>query len=126
MSARWRRGYNPDLAFVSFIHYPNFEKSVCDPIPKSQHRPLSVSIRPVLRATVSQPMHRFNYRKAKWECFTPELDDNITNFEPIPENYEPFKKLVWETSRKHIPRGCRKNYIPCITEQGKEIYEKYI
>ena len=29
-------------------------------------------------------------------------------------------------SRKHIPRGCRSNYIPhCLTDESKSLYEAY-
>ena len=102
------------------------KKTVCDPISKSQHRPVAVNIRPVIRATENKSIIRFNYRKSKWEGFTSELDDKITNINPNPENYETFLKLVRVTSKKFIPRGCRKNYIPGITDQNKEIYAEYI
>ena len=28
-------------------------------------------------------------------------------------------------SRKHIPRGCRSNYIPDLTDESKSLYEAY-
>ncbi|XP_066958959.1 uncharacterized protein [Macrobrachium rosenbergii] len=65
LSTRWKRGYNPDLALVSPCRCPNFEKSVCDPVPKSQHRPIAVNIRPVIRALESKLIPRFNFRKSK-------------------------------------------------------------
>ncbi|GFR81085.1 RNA-directed DNA polymerase from mobile element jockey-like [Elysia marginata] len=33
---------------------------------------------------------------------------------------------VWEVARKNIPRGCRKQYIPCLNEESKQIYDLYI
>ncbi|GFR71272.1 RNA-directed DNA polymerase from mobile element jockey-like, partial [Elysia marginata] len=77
-SARWKRGYNPDLAFVSSQHVSSFERTVGDPIPKSQHRPTALQTKPVVKALESNSIPRFNFRKAKWEEFTQDLDSKIT------------------------------------------------
>ena len=34
-SARWKRGYNPDLVFVSSLHRNCFKKSMVNPVPRS-------------------------------------------------------------------------------------------
>ena len=125
-SARWKRGYNPDLAFVSSKHTQNFEKSVGNPIPRSQHRPIIISVGPVIRPRESKPIPRFNFRKANWEDFTSDLDACVSTIEPTPDRYEDFQKLVWRLAKKHIPRGCRKSYIPCLQHDSKELYKKYV
>ena len=28
--------------------------------------------------------------------------------------------------KRNIPRGCRKEYIPCLSEEGKRLYEDYM
>ena len=33
--------------------------------------------------------------------------------------------MVWEVAKKYIPRGCRTDYIPCLTDLSKELYENY-
>ena len=126
MSARWKKGYNPDLAFVSSRYFSSFERTVEDPIPKSQHRPVTLSTKPAVKAMESNQIPRFNFRKAKWENFTKDLDNKITSIEADPKNYEALQKLVWEVAKKNIPRGCRKSYIPCLNDESKEIYEMYI
>ena len=126
MSARWKKGYNPDLAFVSSRHFSSFERTVGDPVPKSQHRPVIISTKPAVKALESNGIPRFNFRKANWEKFTAELDARISSIEADAEKYEDFRKLVWEVAKRHIPRGCRENYIPCLNDESKELYEKYI
>jgi len=64
---------------------------------------------------------RFNFRKAKWEKFRETLDKKIWNIDPKPENYEAFVEKVKNTSRLHIPRGCRERYV---TSKIKKEYEK--
>ena len=123
---RWRKGYNPDLTFVPSHLYTNFEKTVNDPAPKSQHRPIIIDVKPVIRPPDSKSTPRFNFQKAKWEDFTSELDTRISTIGIYAKNYEDFQKLVWEVSKKHVSRGCRKTFIPCLTDQSKELYEDYI
>ena len=36
-----------------------------------------------------------------------------------------FIELLRVMSRRHIPRGCRSNYIPGLTEESKSLYEAY-
>ena len=43
----------------------------------------------------------------------------------IPENYERFVKMLRMASRKHIPRGCRSNYISGLTNESKSHNEAY-
>ena len=124
-SARWRRGYNPDLAFVSSRHYQNVEKLIGDPIPKSQHRPIIIDTKPVIRPRETKPKPRFNFRKANWESFESDLEVGVSNISPVPKHYNDFQSLVWEVSKKYIPRGCRKNYIAGLSEQSKEQYMEY-
>ena len=69
---------------------------------------------------------RFNFKKADWEAFSTDLDTLICDIDPSPENYDRFVKVVHATSRKHIPRGCRKNYVPGLTTDLAEQYNEYI
>ena len=59
------------------------------------------------------------------EGFSADLDSNIEEVDAIPENYERFVEMLRMASRKHIPRGCRSNYIPGLTDESKSLYEAY-
>ena len=68
----------------------------------------------------------FNFKKANWKAFSTDLDTRICDIDPSPENYDRFVKVVHATARKHIPRGCRKNYVPGLTADLAEQYNEYI
>lgn len=106
-SGRWRRGYNPDLIFVSHNIKQHCVKKVLEPIPRSQHRPVMLQIRAVIEPKIVPFRRRFNFKKASWEGFREELDGIVQTIEPISDNYDTFIENIKTISRKHIPRGCR-------------------
>jgi len=122
-SGWWKKSYNPDLTFVSDKIVPQTIKTVCNPIPNTQHRGLTLSITEVVRSQTVPFKRRFNFRKAKWKDFKETLDKEIRNLDPKPENNEKFVEKVKKTSRLHIPRGCRE--ISGMTEETCEINKKY-
>ena len=99
------------------------EKSVLDPIPHTQHRPICVSVNQVIVAQPTTFRRRFNLKKADWEGFSADLDRIIEEVDAIPENYERFVEMLRMTSRKDIPRGCSSNYIPGLTDESKSLCE---
>ena len=104
-SAIWKKGYNPDLIFVSSNISDMCEKSVLDPIPRPQHRHICVTVHPVIVPQPTPFRRRFNMRKAKWDDFSTDFDEAIEEVKPIPENYDRFIGLIRVVSRRHIPRG---------------------
>ena len=85
----------------------------------TQHRPICVSVNPVSVAQPTTSRRRFNLKKANWERFSADFDSNIEEVDAIPENYERFVEMLRMASRKHIPRWCRSNYIPGLTDKYK-------
>ena len=119
-SARWKKGYNPDLIFASSSIDNMCVKSVLNPIPRTQHRPICVTVNHVL---VSQPTafrRRFNLKKANWSGYATDVDIPVDEVDPTPENYERFVEAIRVTSR-----GCRSHYIPGLSEESKSLYEAY-
>ena len=101
------------------------EKSILDPIPHTQHRPICVTVKPVIVPQPTPFRRRFNLRKTDWLGYSTQVDQNIDEIDATPECYEKFDGIIRITSRKHIPRGCRTNYIPGLTNESKTLYEAY-
>jgi hypothetical protein len=125
-SARWKRGYNPDLIAVTNNIAGQCQKIVLDPIPASQHRPIGVQVSAVVKPTRVPFKRRFNYKKANWKDFSEELDNKVRQFTPIASNYDLFAKLVNKTARRHIPRGCKEHYIPGLCKESSKLYDDYV
>ena len=96
-----------------------------DPIPHTQHRPICVRVEPVVVPQATPFRRRFNLRKADWIGYATELDKLILDVEPTPANYNHFVERLRMASRRHIPRGCRTEFIPGLTEESKSLYEAY-
>ena len=101
------------------------KKSVRDPIPHTQHRPICVSVQPVVVPQPTPFRKCFNLRKADWNGYSTELDNRIEEVEPIPSNYNRFVENVRVASRRHIPRGCITDYVQGVTGESKNLYEAY-
>jgi len=71
-------------------------------------------------------IRRYNFKKANWESFKIQLDDEINKIIPMHENYGQFTNLVKRISKQNIPRGCRTRYIPGMKKESEEILEDYI
>ncbi|KAJ8392651.1 hypothetical protein AAFF_G00073250 [Aldrovandia affinis] len=120
-SCRWRRGYNPDLCFISRRLAHLSVKAVLNPLPKSQHRPISVTIKPAITKSEVPFRRRFNIKKAKWAEYNEGMEKALLDVEPTPDNYTMFVQAVKKTARAHIPRGCRKEYIAGFTEESLQL-----
>ena len=84
-SARWKRGYNPDLIFVSESIANRCVKSVIEPIPHTQRRLICARENLVVVAHLAPFRRRFDLRKADCDGYLTELDKRIEDVEPIPE-----------------------------------------
>lgn len=65
------------LAFVSLRHSVNFEKSISGLLPRYQHRPVVMEVKPALRPIESKPTPKFNFRRANWHNCVADLDARV-------------------------------------------------
>lgn len=86
-SRRWRRGYNPDLIFTSNTISSRCTKRLEEPIPGTQHRPITCEINAVVKPETVSFNRRFNFKRANWDGFSDELDRGILFIEPVSDNY---------------------------------------
>ena len=101
------------------------KKSVMGPIPHTQHHTICVSVQPVVVHQPTPFRWRFNLRKADWNGYSTELGNRIVDVEPIPSNYIRFVENVRVGSKRHIPRGCRTDYVQGLTDESKNLSEAY-
>ena len=81
----WNKGYNPDLIFISSNISDMCEKSVLDLIPHTQHRPICVTVNPVIVAQPTTYRRRFNPKKANWDGVSTKFDASIEEVNSIQE-----------------------------------------
>ena len=117
--------YNPDLNFAYSSIDNICVKSVLNPIPRTQLRPICVTVNLVILLRYTAFRRLFNLRKANCSGYATDLDILIDEINPTPVNYERFVEAICVTSGKHIPRGCRSHYIPGLSEDSKSLYEAY-
>ena len=75
-SSRWKRGYNPDLPFVSNNIASLSSKEGLELIPHkpTQHRPIAILINAAMTPTPTPFRRRFNFKYANWKAFSTDLD----------------------------------------------------
>ena len=123
-SARWKKYYSPDLCFVTCDdeHQPLPTTRTIEPdLPNSQHRPSIITIGLDIPTISSVPKPRWNFRKANWPEFTKSIAESINRIPPRSENYQ----LIITKDKKYIPRGVRKSYITCWTNESEALFNKY-
>ena len=124
-SGRWKRGYNPDNIFVTSKIAAQCEKQVGQPIPRTQHRPIIVTVSAMVKPEQVPFQRRFNFKKANWAAFRSDLDAEISLIPPHIDMYDTFIGLVKRISRKNIPRGCRTAYIPGLDGDATHLLNRY-
>ena len=97
-----------DVAFVSTRIASMCYRVVLYPIPRTQHRPIIITIRSPVTATHCPFRRRVNLKKANWSKFTSEIDQAIANIPAYPNHYNDCVDLVKKVARHNIPRGVRR------------------
>ena len=99
-------------------------KSVLNRIPRTQHRPISVTVNHVLVSRPTAFRRQFNLRKANWSGYATDVDILIDEVDSTPENYERFVEAIRVTLRKHIPRGVEATtFLGCL--KNRRVYMRH-
>ena len=94
------------------------DRRVLRKFPRSQHRP-SLTTPPKLKVPAySDPVKRWNFRKAYWKRFCLLTDECVERLPPpetsnIERAYQDFCESLVSAAKQCIPRSRRKNYVPC-------------
>lgn len=127
-SARWKRDYNPDLCISSTDHNSvplNTVRKVLNDFPRSQHRPVLITTGIEILSTSSLNKPRWNFQKANWLEYSKLVNRHLRWIPPNPENFKRFVGVIKSAARKTIPRGFRKDYIPCWSTENERCYRDY-
>lgn len=128
-STRWNTETNVDLCYVSTDTNGiclQTARTVLNDFPHTQHRPILLEIGVQIPLIKTTPVPRWNLKKARWEQYEADLDKTIRWIPPKASNYCRFAKLLVETAKKHIPRGFRKEYIPCWNDTSERLYKDFL
>lgn len=124
-SGRWQSGYNPDLIFASGNISPQCTKSVCRPIPKTQHRPIMCQVLAVVQPVKLEFRRRFNFGKADSDKYSAEIDEKLLSLKSAASNYDKFIYIIRIVSCQTIPRGCRTNYMSGLNTGTAKLLGSY-
>jgi len=131
-SRRWNVGTNPDLAFASLgqdSRLPN--RHVLGKFPRSQHRP-SLIMPPRNKVPAhSDPVKRWNFRMPDWKRFCLLRGESVERLPPpntpdIERAYQDFCESLFSAAKQCIPRGRRKNYVPCWGKECETLCRSFI
>jgi len=124
-------GTNPDLAFASFGQDSRLpDRRVLRKFLRSQHRS-SLMTPPKLKVPPhSDPVKRWNFRKADWKRFCLLTDEPIERLPPpdtsnIERVYKDFCESLLSAAKQCIPRGRRKNYLLCWDKEYDTLYRSF-
>jgi len=131
-SRRWNAGTNPDLAFASLGQDSRLpDRRVLGKFLRSQHRP-SLTTPPKYKVPAhSDPVKRWNFRKADWKRFCLLTRESAKGLPPpdtpdIGRAYQDFCESLLSAAKQCILRGRRKNYVTCWDQEYQTLYRSFI
>jgi len=131
-SRRWNVSTYPNLAFASFGQDSRLpDRRVLGKFPRSQHRPSLITPPRFKVPAHSDPVKRWNFRKADWKRFCLHSGKSVARLPPpdtpdIERAYHDFCESLLSATKQCIPRGRRKNYVPCWDKECETPYRSFI
>ncbi|KAF0699141.1 Uncharacterized protein FWK35_00035076, partial [Aphis craccivora] len=95
-------------------------RTVLNNFPRSQHRPILINVG--IQISIKP---RWNFRKANWHTFAKSIDANIRWIKPTTNNYDRFFGIVKGAAKRCVPRGYRRDYMPCWNPESNQLYTEY-
>ena len=79
----------------------------------------------------SDPVKRWNFRKADWKRFCFLKGESVKKLPPpdtpdIDRAYQNICEYLLSAAKQYIPRGRRKNYVPCWDKECENLYRSFI
>jgi hypothetical protein len=119
---------SPDLSLCS----PELQiQTTWNTIPElsSDHQPIIISHHLQHHITQNNKKNFINYNKARWPQFTQEIENKLHNFDTanftsIDKATTHFTVIIKTASKKYIPQGYRKTYIPHYTPEIARLVEQ--
>ena len=126
-SRRWNVDTNLDLAFASLSQ----DSRVLGKFPRSQHRPSLITPPRFKVPAHSDPVKRWNFRKADWQRFCLLTRESAKGLPPpetpdIERAYQDFCESLLSVAKQYILRGRRKNYVTCWDQEYETLYRSFI
>ena len=125
-SRRWNVDTNLDLAFASLSQ----DSRVLGKFPQSQHQPSLITPPRFKVPAHSDLVKRWNFRKADWKHFCLLTGESVERLPPldtpdIERAYQDFCESLLSAAKQCIPRGHRKNYVPCWDKECETLYRSF-
>ena len=128
-SRRWNVATNPDLAFASFGQDGRLpDRRVLGKFPRSQHRPSLITPPRFKVPAHSDPVKRWNFRKADWKRFCLLTGESVERLPPpdTPDIERAHQDFLLSAAKQCIPHVRRKNYVPCWDKGCEILYRSFI
>ena len=127
-SRLWNVGTNPDLAFASFGQDSRLpDRRVLGKFSRSQRRPSLITPPRFKVSAHSDPVKCWNFCKADWNHLCLLTGESVERLQPldtpdIERAYQDFCESLLSAAKQCIPRGRRKNYVPCWDKECETLY----
>ena len=95
-----------------------------------QHQPSFITPPRFKVPAHSDPVKRWNFRKADWKGFCLLTDESVESL-PTPDAsnveraYQDFCESLLSAAKQRIPRGRHMNYVPCWDKEYETLYHSF-
>jgi hypothetical protein len=98
---------------------------IIESFPRSQHRPVLLHYGICVPLTESIEKPRWIFLSVDWESFAADIDHVVRFILACLDSCERFSNAIRAASKRHVPRGFRKAYIPGWNQDYENLYQEY-